>query len=960
MLGASLALALPVLAAELPLAERVRRIVDAPEELPGLRLRSFELSEARAVIGLEVPASVPLDDLPHEVENRYELAVGAITASTRVRAIDLLVAHPGEPLLPPPRRAARPRPPKRSPSIAPDPVRFPHGQALRGKTIALSPGHGWIYYDNLGRFSTQRGRISWTGCGDCRGIVEDFETHEIVVGHLVPLLEGAGARVILVRERDLSSAGTITDDGSAGYSEVSGAFGDGTPAAAQPGHGGGYRVSSAADASAEWRITAPAAGSLLLSTWFPSDAARSSGALLEVLGPSGTHRFLFDQSRHGRRWAPIGTFDVEPNTELTVRLSAPPSGGGEVAFDAIRLGSGTHSSGHPWWEMGAAPFAEHQQAPGNVLALGDVTTRPVYAEFYGADVYLSVHSNASGQPDSTAAGTSTYRYNCGRFPDHSRDPAATDCDDPTGSDRLQALVHASFIDAVRGRWDQNWRDRGTLVANFGELRELSGIPGILIETGFHDNVRLADGSNLRMTDNQALHDPRWRRAAAFGLYRGLSEFLAGQGPLLLDPPAALSAKRVDSTRVELSFDAVAGAGSYRVYVARGSRTFDQGQIVQGSPAIIDGLTPEQPAAFKIATLNEAGEGLPSKVIVARPSIRPAQVLLIDAFDREDAWVQALDNKGDTLLVHGLALGGREHAFDSATESAWIAGSVDPAAYDALVVALGRESTADAVLTEALRAQVAAFAAAGGAVFASGSEIAWTLDARGTDESRSFLGTVFGAAYSADDAASPALEPAAGGLYAALSGPLSLETGTGVALAARSSDVLSLAGGAAVLHYEGGQAIAGVQRDRSVVLGVALDSLADPAARGSILGTWLDQIPVVPVEPAPDGGVVVPPDAGVEDAAQPPLDAGVADTGADDPDAGLAEDAAVAPDAAPGADAASPHLIAASETPIGGGCGCSTTAGGATSSAWGLVLLPLALISWRRRGSCSARSRSPDR
>jgi hypothetical protein len=600
--------------------------------------------------------------------------------------------------------------------------------------------------------------------------------------------------------------------------------------------------------------------------------------------------------------------------------------------------------------MGAQPFAAYQDAPANVQALGDVTTRPVYAEFFGADVYLSVHSNASGAADSTAAGTATYRYNCGSFPDHSNDPPPASCDDPAGSDRLQELVHGALIDTFRTQWDPAWRDRRTLVANFGELRELRGIPGILVESAFHDNVRLADGSDLRMTDNQALHDPRWRRLMGDALYRSLSEFLVGPGPLLVPPPTEITARRLDASRVEVAFTAVPGAMSYRIYAASGQRTFDQGRLFTTSPAILDGLPAEAPLSIAIASLNAAGEGRRSKLVAARPSARRAQLLIVDAFDREDAWVQDVDNRGDTAQLHALALAGKEHAFDGATEAAWAAGLIDLAGYDGLVLALGRESTADQILTPALRDAVAAFAAQGKAIFASGSEIGWALGARGDGATQSFLADVFGAAYSADDAASPALRSIPGGRFGAIAAPIPLEDGTGQALQARSSDVLTAtAGGAAVLTYDDGASVAAVERGARVLLGVALDSLVDPAQRAAILGGWADAIPLAPIE--------IQPDAGVPDAE---LDAGIADRGVVDLDAGASPDAPPGPDAF-AADAAAPDAIdppgallrAGSPTPVGGGCGCSAAA--PRSSA---PIAALLLLAWVTRGRSGSRRREP--
>lgn len=871
--------------------------IAAAFEGPRSRVRRIVLGDREAIIGVEVDRAVALADLPADFENRYEIAVGALAAlRPEIDAVHLLVAHPGEPLAPPPakKRSGDARAPLRA--VRPDPATFPFGQALAGRVIAISAGHGYIYYDALGRYSTQRSNTKWNGCGSCRGIVEDFETHEIVVRHLVPLLEGAGARVILVRDRSYADVGAIVDDGASGYAEA-GAFADGSSAG---GNDGDYRVSDAPDAAATFTLAAPYTGRHHLALWFVAGANRHADARLFVEAAGLRFEYLLDLQTHGERWSPIADLDLNEADPVTVTLAAPsaPVVDRFLIADAVRIGAGRHSSDHPWWQMGAKPFAEYQSAPASVLTRGDVSVRPVYAEHFGADIYLSLHSNASGQPDSTAAGTATYRYNCGTFGDHSNDPPADQCDDPTGSDRLQALVHDHLVAALREDWDPDWLDRGTKVANFGELRELDRIPGVLVESAFHDNVRLPDGSNLRMTDNQALHDPRWRRAAARGMYRGVSEYFAPGGPLLAEPPEAIVLRRLDATSIEVAFEADPDAMAHRAYVAIDGRTFDAGRVLETNPAIIDGLPAGSIVAVRLAPLNAAGEGRASPVVAARPSERETQLLVVDAFQREDAWVQDIDNRRDTALDHALALAGVEHGFDTATEAALVTGAVDLADYDGIVVASGRESTEHALLTPALRAMIRT---ASVAVFLSGSEVAWTLDARGDEASRAFLADVFGVAYAADDAAVGSIRGAPGGGFAALT-DVPLATEASGRLAAVSSDVLSLEGATAQLLY-GPEDVAAASFGGNFVMGVALESLASAEHRSAILGAWARAIPLAPITPTQDGGIgdagSVAPEAGTD-----PRDAGVdRDAGTDDK--GLT------------------RLYAGVDDPIRGGCGCTT-------------------------------------
>lgn len=862
--------------------ERVIRRLFEESAVPGIRIRKLEIAGDHAVIGLELPDAVRLDSLPEEIENRFEEAAGALAAlrpdATR---IDLLVAHPGGPLMPPP--VAPPVSPDPGPSpspsagvpdppslpkgaifnVATDPARFPFGQALRGKTIAISPGHGYIYYDAQMGYSTQRGRVRWEGCGDCRGIVEDFETHEIVVNQLIPLLEGAGARVVMVREPSHSAEGAIADQRSAGYRELSGSFSD----AADPGAiGGAHRVSSDPDASASFSIAAPGSGPQLLSLWFVAGTDRLERTALDVIGPFGTQLFSVNQRDHGRRWVPIALYDLDPGDSVEVRLRAPNDGStGLLVANAVRFGAGEHTTHHPWWQMGALPFARYQNAPPQVPATNDVTVRPQYASWFGADAYISLHSNASGSPRSTAGGISSYRFNCLRYPDHTTAPPAAACDFPIGSARLQTLIHDAMVERIRQDFDRGFLNRGPKVANFGELRELNGIPGVLIESAFHDQVLLPGSSTARVTDNEALHDPRWRRAAAYGIYKGVSEFLVGSGPLLLSPPDRLVARRVDPTRVSVDFRPTGGALGYRVYVARDSRVFDQGTIADAPPVTIEDLTPGVPVFVKVAALNEAGEGVPSAIVAARPSDRPAQLLLVNAFLREDAHVTDIDNRHDTLMTHGLALKDAAAAFDGADLAAVMNGTIALDGYDGLILAFGRESVSNQVFSPALRARIRTLVDNGGAVFASGSEIGWVLDARGDADSRAFLESTFGAAFVRDDAGALRIRSAPGGwlIDAAAGSGLLLDDGTGGGLEARSSDVLRVAtGGTIELYYGSGMDVAAVRRDRNLVLGVSIDSVVGNPARAALLRAWIDRaITLADPEPGPrpPGGRMTPPD-----------------------------------------------------------------------------------------------------
>lgn len=939
--GALLLLALPAMASEALDASTLPGHLEQLAEAGGAKLRYLELGEGRADIALELAAELAESPLSDVVHNQFEVMVGALEAvHPEVKVIDLLVAYGPEGELAPPGRPHRPERKARdtAPRILPAPD-APFGRALVGKTVALSPGHGYIYYSSLGDYSTQRSNIKWEGCGDCRGIIEDFGTHGIVIDHLLPLLEGAGAEVVLVRERDHQTGVSIVDDGQGGFS-TAGNFSAGSSSG---GYRDTYQFTNDPGATAEWLLTAPG-GPSWLSLWFVAGSNRLSAAELSVhLDGQAPIQLAWDQTQLGRRWVPALPLDLAAGTRVRVQARVPDAGGGVLIADAARLGAGAHGSGHAWWSMGAQPFVAHVGAPSSVTNRSDVSARPSYAEWMGADAYVSVHSNAVGVERSTAAGSVTYRYSCRVVSDHSNDPDPSVCDDPTGSDRLQSLVHAAMVGRIKRDWDPNWKDRGTKAANFGEVSALVDIPGILIETAFHDNT--VTGSGPRVTDNQALHDPRWRRATAWGIYEGLTRFLAGpSAPLLAEPPQAITAEAVGPGQVRLRFRPAAGAIAHRVDYTVDDRVLRPGPIVNGDDVVVSDLPADRVLGLRLRAVNEAGVGPPSPFVPVRAGSRGTSILVVDAYEREDAWVQLQDNPHDVALTHALALLRSGFGLDGATEAGLE--RLDLSTYPLVVLGLGRESTQDEVLSPGLRQRLRSYVDGGGALMMTGTEIGWALEARGNPESVAFLREVLGARYVADDASDRSvrgigpLQASFGGAPRPLSGP---EQGR---VEVRYADVFAPEAGYQLgLAYGSGSEGAAVVGPRTLLVGFGLEHLTDPEDQEALASGWVEGLLGTPPPPR-DAGVPVPdsgvaPDLGPAADVGPTLDAGVPDQGLPPMDGGIAM------------PRPTDRLRAKDDTPpVAGGCGCRVDQPQASGSTAPLFLFGLlaALALRRRHGS----------
>ena len=75
---------------------------------------------------------------------------------------------------------------------------------LQNRHIALWQSHGFYYEPKLNRWEWQRAR--------CLQTVEDLYTQSFVLPYLIPMLENAGANVLIPRERDCQTAEIIIDN----------------------------------------------------------------------------------------------------------------------------------------------------------------------------------------------------------------------------------------------------------------------------------------------------------------------------------------------------------------------------------------------------------------------------------------------------------------------------------------------------------------------------------------------------------------------------------------------------------------------------------------------------------------------------------------------------------------------------------------------------------------------------
>ncbi|QRK07799.1 N-acetylmuramoyl-L-alanine amidase [Archangium violaceum] len=784
--------------------------------------------------------------------------------------------------------------------------------ALSGKTLYLSPGHGFYRSSPLGRWATQRGNTN--------GVVEDLVSIETLNQYLMPMLMGAGATVIPVRESDLNPRMLLVDNGGAGYSEEGAAElfsssqpGWGTPPvpmgnAVEPFRLGDQRVMKASpteSARATWAGAIPADGYYHVYVSYVADPDRVTDAHYLVRHAGGESHFRVNQRRHGGTWVLLGRFyfraGQHPETASVVAINDSTMTG-SVSLDAVRIGGGSGDIGdaalgalpRPRFEECARYHTQFSGAPPEVFAPSgtnalsnerndDVSARARFAAWLHEDgedaVYVAWHTNASSTGN--VRGTEAYVYGPNPV-----DGTYNFTGVPGSEVLAQKLLEELTVDLQR-EVEPSWRVRKLRSANLGEVnpRHNPEIPSVLMEIAYHDNAQ--DAAHLK--------DPNFRRVAARALLHGVIKYFAEKDglPVQLPPeaPPAVVARNTSGGGVEVkwtvppdpdgSVPAQFPATGYRVYQSVDGLAWDEGTEVDATSFSLS-LPAGTTRYFRVAAFNAGGESFPSEVVGVRvpDAGRVPEVLVINAFRRLDATLARAEdlsaydlgsplrallesmNDGTALRRHGEAVAQHAVAFDGATSEAIAAGLLTPVGYRVLDWFTGRGGVGGKGPSAAEQQLMRTFVNAGGHLLLSGSHVASALAAGGAEDQAfltGFLHTLPGCGTSG-----LLVGGLSDGWLPELSASL-LDDGLRGGFPVGGADVLiPLEGGSPVLGYVGTGLAAGVssaEGGQVLFLSVPLEAVVTPSRRAWLMGAFLARAGVLSSPPAaPDGEETLPPDA----------------------------------------------------------------------------------------------------
>lgn len=558
-------------------------------------------------------------------------------------------------------------------------------EGLSGRHIALWQSHGRYFDQRQCVWRWQRSTL-WQTC-------EDLFTQSFVLPYLVPMLESAGANVLLPRERDFNNHEIIVDnDGGGFYTESVGTrewgsdsvgfahtrpfyldgqnpFTEGTSRFAQCSHNK-EKASYAA-----WGAQIPKRGEYAVYVSYRSYGISADDALYTVRHLGGESRFRVNQQMGGGTWIYLGHFMLEEGrcNSIVVLSNHSARRGSVVSADGVKIGGGMGNiaripcdslaitgveyepmtSGMPRWCEGArywlqwAGFSEKVYTPQNSTNdyKDDYQSRAHWVnELMGGserlpdsvglaipiDLALAFHTDAGATPDESTIGT------LGIYCTKDNDELFTNGSSRFISRDLTDLVMTQITEDIRAQYDSLWRRRGMWNRAYYEARVPSA-PTMLLELLSHQNF----------ADMRYGTDPRFRFTVARSIYKAMLRHLAAQynkpyrvAPL---PPDSFSAELCGGDSVLLRWRGVrdlleptADPEEYILYTRVGDGAFDEGRRITGEECIVR-QDKETIYSYRVTAINKGGESFPSETLSAyKASKEQGRVMIINAFDRISA------------------------------------------------------------------------------------------------------------------------------------------------------------------------------------------------------------------------------------------------------------------------------------------------------------------------------------
>ena len=512
------------------------------------------------------------------------------------------------------------------------------GQGLAYRHIAMWPSHGYYYDYEDGKWEWQRPSLF--------NVIEDLNTFDYVNTYLAPMLENAGAVLLMPRERDTQPVEIIADndlctggaaveyDKSLWRSTEGGFRWIETIASEDPFASGSYLTASASADNPPVITYLPAVGKegeyAVYASWKPQPG-NITNALYEVNYAGGTASFEVNQ-RMGGGWVYLGKFPLDSSSNVTLT----GKGQGTVTADAVKIGGGMGNvvrggtvSGMPRWAEGVRYWMQYSGVPSSIYAQDtedkaknstgkpkdyndDFKSRGDWCNYIRnthevpIDMAVAIHSNAGINDSIFGSLTINYTNNCtANYSDGSSKLAGRDMAD---------IILTQIVGDMRALYTEKWTRRSLYDKSYAEVSRPDA-PAVIVEMFSHQNFN----------DMWLSLDPRFKFDMSRAIYKGILRFLADRYSFTYAvQPLPPNSFRIDTDNGKIRItwkptddplEPTAKPAYYRLYTRTG-QGFDRGVNVYGTSTEIDIPRDGQLRSYRVTALNEGGESFPTEILSA--------------------------------------------------------------------------------------------------------------------------------------------------------------------------------------------------------------------------------------------------------------------------------------------------------------------------------------------------------
>ncbi len=553
-------------------------------------------------------------------------------------------------------------------------------QGLQNRHIAMWQSHGWYYEQSLKRWEWQRARILQT--------VEDLYTQSYVVPFLVPMLENAGAIVMLPRERDWNVNEVIVDNDppEKGYREVG--YWTAAPDTGFANPKGSYlyqenpfRMGTArmadpaveGDSRASWIPEIPADGEYAVYVSYQTLPRSTTAAQYEVKHNGGTTRFLVNQQMGGGTWIYLGRFGFCKGAHEGQGVFLTNKGEGILTADAVKFGGGMGNmarkpnevkegdfdvepevSGYPRFTEGSRYWLQWAGFVDTIYSR-NLNTTDYNDDYMSRGLWVNTLSDGSYlKPDKkgynipldlsfafhTDAGTTLNDSIVGTLSIYTR-LSNDDEKYPNGEDRSIGrdyvdIVQTQIVNDIRALHEPLWSRRQLWDRSYAESR-MPEVPGMLLELLSHQNL----------ADMRYGLDPNFRFTVSRAIYKGMLKYLAwlnGFQYIVQPLPVKDFESHINAegeaclswAPVVDPLEPTADATGYILYTRMDDGGFDNGVALSEAHTSV-AIQTGHVYSFKVTATNAGGESFPSEILSVGIVSEDAPVaLVVNNFDRVSA------------------------------------------------------------------------------------------------------------------------------------------------------------------------------------------------------------------------------------------------------------------------------------------------------------------------------------